>query len=238
MCAHRPGEPSPPKAPWERLPAESPQAWHAFQLYRDIGAGKRSAQSMAQQLGKRMSLLERWNQQHQWQERIAAYDAEQERQLQVTTDREIQDAARRHAQNAAAAIGVLMLPIRALIRAMQAEPMLDAVLSAGVVSERGLNKRELEWLLNWCTRAAQMLPALVQVERLARGMSFRTRSHGHADKRLRPQPAIRPRDRRSGPCPRRTHVCTGRFDGESVGSVAGPLNCTVTLGRLLSTRCV
>jgi hypothetical protein len=128
----------PANAPWERLATESAQAWRTFRLYRDAGAGKRNMPSLAQQLGKRMSLVERWSGQHGWPERVAAYDTEQERQLQLTAVREMQEAARRHAQNAAAAIAVLMLPIRAMIRAMQSEPMLDAVLSAGAVSERGL----------------------------------------------------------------------------------------------------
>jgi len=51
------------------LPRESAKAFHAFQIYRDLGP-KRSLAKVAKKLGISRQLIERWSKQHSWQKRI------------------------------------------------------------------------------------------------------------------------------------------------------------------------
>jgi hypothetical protein len=63
---------------WERLDGESPQAFEAFALYRDMGPD-RSLGKVAKQLGKSRSLMERWSVLHHWVNRSDAWDIEADR---------------------------------------------------------------------------------------------------------------------------------------------------------------
>ena len=61
---------------WERQTGESREAYEAFSLYRDMGAdgGKRSLQSVSNELSKSLTLMKRWSANHNWIERARAYD--------------------------------------------------------------------------------------------------------------------------------------------------------------------
>ena len=65
--------------PWERRQGESPPAWAAFQVYRDMRVGERSARQVAKMIGKSYTLISRWCATHDWVARTAAWDAEQDR---------------------------------------------------------------------------------------------------------------------------------------------------------------
>jgi hypothetical protein len=84
-------------APWERQPGETEVAFAAFRLYRDT-EGKRRASKVAEQCGKNESLMHRWMQRWHWQERAAAWDAEQDREYRAEVLRERSRIGRRHAQ--------------------------------------------------------------------------------------------------------------------------------------------
>ncbi len=58
---------------WDRSPEESPQAWQAFQVYRDTGA-ERSLAKTADAVGKSVALMERWSSRHDWVRRADAFD--------------------------------------------------------------------------------------------------------------------------------------------------------------------
>lgn len=58
---------------WERQPEEGPEAFEAFQAYRDMPL-PRSIRNCAVNLGKSDTLIGRWSSAHQWQHRILAYD--------------------------------------------------------------------------------------------------------------------------------------------------------------------
>jgi hypothetical protein len=62
---------------YDRLPGETPKAFEAFCAYRDLGP-TRSLQKAADGLDKSMKLLGRWSSQHNWQERVAAWDGDQD----------------------------------------------------------------------------------------------------------------------------------------------------------------
>lgn len=68
--------------PWDRQPGESPQAWEAFQKYRDLGPS-RSGAKVGKELGKSQALIDRWSAENAWVLRASAWDAEQDRQWQV-----------------------------------------------------------------------------------------------------------------------------------------------------------
>lgn len=58
---------------WERLSSESPQAWEAFSLYRDLGK-KRTAQKVSDELQKSYTLIARWSSEFEWPKRALAFD--------------------------------------------------------------------------------------------------------------------------------------------------------------------
>lgn len=59
---------------WTRREGESPVAHDAFKIYLRQG-GARSAASVARELGKSVTLCERWSSNHDWVSRSVAYDA-------------------------------------------------------------------------------------------------------------------------------------------------------------------
>lgn len=63
--------------PWERQKGESAKAFEAFAVYRDMP--NRSIREVARQLDKSRTIIGRWSSTHEWQKRIAAWDAEQDR---------------------------------------------------------------------------------------------------------------------------------------------------------------
>jgi hypothetical protein len=60
--------------PWDRQPNESPKAFEAFAIYRDM-AYRRSLAAVAWKLSKSKTLLSRWSAKHGWVKRVAAWDA-------------------------------------------------------------------------------------------------------------------------------------------------------------------
>src|SRR5437588_9523210 len=58
---------------WERQTGESSKAFEAFALYRD-GGSERSYARVARELGKSLTLINRWGIRRQWQARVLAYD--------------------------------------------------------------------------------------------------------------------------------------------------------------------
>jgi hypothetical protein len=73
-------EPLDDRRPWERRDDETDRAWAAFQLYRDMGAGKRSfAKAYQERYGKDSSaqapqFFRTWASEHQWYARATAWD--------------------------------------------------------------------------------------------------------------------------------------------------------------------
>jgi hypothetical protein len=174
--------PKPPKPPtnepldpWEQQPGESQPAFEAFALYRDLGPSERSTRRVARDLDKNHTLIGQWSGRHRWVERVRAWDAEQDRQRRAALSKEAIEAGRRHGQALGAALGVLIMPFRALGRR---RVLLDGDGNA-VVNEDGdvvtvdrngdLEKLPTKDLIALAQASARYLPALVQAERLVRG---------------------------------------------------------------------
>lgn len=80
--------------PWERQKGETPQAFEAFSAYRDMGS-KRGLRSVAQRLGKSLTLISRWSSAWEWVERCRAYDNDLERQERIQAAKDLKEARKR-----------------------------------------------------------------------------------------------------------------------------------------------
>lgn len=89
-----------PPEPWERQKGESLKAFEAFAVYRDMP--QRSIRTVAQQLDKSATLIGRWSSTHEWQKRVAAWDAEQDRIARQAQIDEIRKMRKRHSDLASA----------------------------------------------------------------------------------------------------------------------------------------
>lgn len=91
----------PPTAPtfideWERQPGESPKAWQAFQVFRDMGE-ERGVYAVRNKAGFSTSYqqLQKWAERFRWIERAAAYDRMIDRKRQRAHIEEVEAMARR-----------------------------------------------------------------------------------------------------------------------------------------------
>ena len=100
-----------PPEPWERQKGETSKAWEAFAIYRDMP--QRSIRDVARQLNKSATLIARWSSTHEWQKRVSAWDAEQDRIARQSQIDEIKKMRKRHADLASA---MLVKAARALQR--------------------------------------------------------------------------------------------------------------------------
>lgn len=67
-------------AVWEKMGHETPRAYEAFEVYRDMGVS-RSIAKAAQYLSKAIATLSAWSQRYNWVYRVSVWDAEQRRLL-------------------------------------------------------------------------------------------------------------------------------------------------------------
>lgn len=101
-----------------------------------------------------------------WVQRAAAWDKELERQARAKVMKDQVDAMARHARMAQASLQVLTLPARAAMEVIQDPEVLRTYVEAAKASPRGLDK-----LIGLVTEAARAIPGVVDVERLALGLT-------------------------------------------------------------------
>ena len=87
--------------PYSKRREESSEAFEAFAIYRDMGAG-RSHAAVAKQLSKSETIIARWSKTHKWVARVHAYDAELDRRRRIVDMREVEKMRRRQIQTALA----------------------------------------------------------------------------------------------------------------------------------------
>jgi hypothetical protein len=92
-----------PDYPWDRQPGESPQAFAAFAVYRDMGV-YRDQRAVARVVKKQRSLLGRWSITYEWVSRVSAWDAWNDAEL-----RKLKEAERRKALDAQLKLGKQMM---------------------------------------------------------------------------------------------------------------------------------
>lgn len=67
--------------PWDQQPKESSRAFNAFTIYRDMGL-KRSCNAVAQELKLNHSSVLELSKRHKWQDRVRAFDAYVDKEIQ------------------------------------------------------------------------------------------------------------------------------------------------------------
>lgn len=141
--------------PWDRLPYESPKAYAAFCMYRDMAISERSLRKVnARRTGSTRvtqgaGVLADWSVRYNWVARVAAFDDYQERQLRRKQQAEIDEMNRRQAQ-----IGT----------AMQAQGSRALGFAAGARPEDIVKPKT-------ATEAMNMIVQGANLERLARGVA-------------------------------------------------------------------
>ena len=122
-------------AVWDRQPGESPQAFSAFALYRDMGVSRSSAK-VGQEFGKSKRLMDRWSSRWGWVRRVDQWDAIQDQQHREEQEEERREMLRRHAN-----IGVNMLnQVAARLRALARVGHLDRLAHVpGLLGRPGLS---------------------------------------------------------------------------------------------------
>jgi len=91
------------REPWLRQVGEGPRAFAVFQSYRDQPPMERSLRRLATMLGRSWRPLAEWSTRWGWVERVAAWDAEQDRLLRAAVAEERKQLGKR-----LAATGALM----------------------------------------------------------------------------------------------------------------------------------
>ena len=81
--------------PWERQPKEGEKPYEAFVKYRDMGES-RTLIAVADELHKSYTLIRRWKETWNWEERILAYDNELQKQAHKNAVKKAQKMADRH----------------------------------------------------------------------------------------------------------------------------------------------
>lgn len=92
--------------PWEQQPEETPPAFHAFAIYRDMGP-RRSTAKVARELGKSKTIVDRWSSRNAWVVRASAYDSHVDREHLIRLRVARQKAARRGIRVGAKAMRLL-----------------------------------------------------------------------------------------------------------------------------------
>lgn len=81
--------------PWERQKGESEKAYEAFVTYRDMGQ-ERTISAVVKRLEKSRSLIDRWKERWNWQERVRAYDNELEKEARAKVVKDRKAMTERH----------------------------------------------------------------------------------------------------------------------------------------------
>ena len=91
--------------PWDRQPNESPKAFEAFAIYRDLGV-YRDQRAVALAVKKQRALLGRWSVTYEWVSRVSAWDAWNDAE-----SRKLKEAARREVLDDQLKLGKKMMGI-------------------------------------------------------------------------------------------------------------------------------
>ena len=129
-------------ASWEQRPEESPTAFKAFSVYRDLGPSRslpKTALAMGRPPGYKQTLWE-WGNKYEWNSRCLDYDRHMEKVAQVEKESAVRDAVRemtdRHTQDA---IKIQQMAMKALeTMSLEAAPLRDLIRlwERGVRAER------------------------------------------------------------------------------------------------------
>lgn len=101
---------------WQRQTGETPQAFEAFRIYRDLTPGTRSYARVVSELGKSRTLIQRWSSEHNWVDRAGEWDNYQDMVALKSQLKAVADMSARHTKIA------MSLQAKALKRLEKIEP--------------------------------------------------------------------------------------------------------------------
>lgn len=108
MAKNNPVITTDPPKPWERQPNETPKAFDAFSVFRDLDPQTRSGVIVAERLGKSYSLMQKWSQKYGWVSRAAAYDEERDRvKREAEQKAQIEDIKKMRKRHTAVAVKMI-----------------------------------------------------------------------------------------------------------------------------------
>lgn len=81
--------------PWERQPGETEKAYEAFLFYKNLGPGRTLAET-SRKLPKNYQTLKEWKAKWKWEDRVIAFDRENDRQEQRKLQHERVKMVKRH----------------------------------------------------------------------------------------------------------------------------------------------
>lgn len=148
----------PSVAPWTQQPEESPEAFEAFVIYRDLGT-RRSQARVASELGKDKSLISRWSREWSWRERIWHWAREVDRRRREELLELSVEMSERHIRQLRALSEIVSRPAIDMLRELQDNPQLV----------RDIMRDDPARGLEIIQQAARILPELMKAERLALG---------------------------------------------------------------------
>lgn len=155
------------RKPWERQLGERDRAWHAFQVFRDLGPTRTYAET-SRIVGQHRDTISQYSNEFEWKERIALWDREQERVRREAQMAKLQEMGERHARQAEAQTVALTYPAKVFLQRLQDNP--EAV-------EAELRMMPVSELVGLIQRVSGTLPAVFNAERMARGQATERREH-------------------------------------------------------------
>ncbi len=167
---------------WLQQAKETGVAYKAFTVYRDFQPHERTLVKTAAFLKKDSSTIEKWSSRWSWVRRSREYDIEKERVMLVANLAEIHGMRQKQAEDASTQSRALTAPADALLLELEKDPDLFA---NAIRNEKGevVHSRLVE-LVGMVVSSARVLPALTDVERLARGEPTQITDHRVTDGRM------------------------------------------------------
>ncbi len=146
---------------WHKQSGESPKAYAAFAIYRDLGS-QRSLEDVSQQLHKSKTLLARWSTRDNWVVRADAFDNHQANLMAAANEEQVKLHAQMLADRQAhIRERALEMHDRLLDKA---EKMLDWPLATTTTADGKTIVKPSHWTLN---DAARMIETADKIGRLA-----------------------------------------------------------------------
>jgi hypothetical protein len=164
--------------PWERQPGEPAVVFHAFCHYRNLPVGRRNldrawrdhqqtCKSLQPAVNKRAEARWfTWSAQWGFVARAEAHDGQIEKKRLEKVVEDQLEARARHARIMSTTLAALSVPTRILLEALQDPAVLTMIINKAKTDAVAF--LQLEGL---AARCAQVMPGLVQQERLALGLS-------------------------------------------------------------------
>lgn len=146
--------------PWGQMERESDASYEKFTYYRSLGSA-RTLLAVAEKFGNDPTSISLLGKKHHWHRRIRAWDEYREKVYTVELVEQTKSMAHQHAEVAAKGIRSLATVFDAIEQKYEADPtefMAD------------LTTRDAKQLFNMARAAAQVLPNLMNAERLSRGL--------------------------------------------------------------------